>query len=279
VSDDLLMRRLKELCANDLKTLIVGGLRLPESKVDGVGHADLVTLCSAEFRAAAGSSTVNLTRDNHAFPYKQLLIDVADKLARGSTPLSWTKYRLKDEYTEEEIEQVVLDLFEEQARRWWQNLSKKKQEEFVEGINSVLLVSLDIERATNSVKPGAAPFLQQQALEQLIQTGLIAGLARASAGGLLGVVGVSVIGQLGWAILVQTLGWMAGLKIAIFGFGGYGALGGAVAWLGGAAIGGVVALPGLVALVDGPAYRKTVPTTIMLLAKSRLDRIVATEKT
>ncbi len=278
MSDDLLMQRLKELCANDLKTLIVGGLRLPESKVHGVEHADLVTLCSVELRAAAGSSTVNLTRDSHAFPYKQLLIDVADKLARGSTPLSWTKYRLKDEHTEEEIEQVVLDLFEEQARKWWQNLSEKKQEKFVDGINSVLLANLDIESTTSSVKPGAAPFLRQQALEQLIQTGLIAGLARASAGGLLGVVGVSVIGQLGWAILVQTLGWMTGLKIAIFGFGGYGALGGAVALLGGAAIGSVVALPGLVALVDGAAYRKTVPTTIMLLAKSRLDRITATKK-
>lgn len=276
MSDDLLIRRLKELCSNDLKTLIVGGLRLPQRKVDGVGHAELVSLCSAELRAAAGSSTLNLIRDNHAFPYKQLLIDVADKLTRGSTALSWTKYRLKDEHTEEDIEQVVLDLFEEQARRWWQNLPEKKQGEFVDGINSVLLANLDIESTTISVKPGAAPFLQQQALEQLIQTGLIAGLARASAGGLLGVVGVSVIGQLGWAILVQTLGWMAGLKIAIFGFGGYGALGGAVTLLGGAAIGGVVALPGLVVLFDGPAYRKTVPTTIMLLAKSRLDRIAAT---
>jgi uncharacterized protein YaaW (UPF0174 family) len=178
VSDDLLMQRLRELCANDLKTLIVGGLRLPESTVEGKGHAGLVTLCSAELRAAAGSSTVNLTRDNHAFPYKQLLIDVADKLARGSTALSWTKYRLKDEHTEEEIEQVVLDLFEEQARRWWQNLSEKKQKEFVDGINSVLLGNLDIASTTNSVKPGAVPFLQQQALEQLIQTGLIAGLDR-----------------------------------------------------------------------------------------------------
>ena len=241
MSDDLLMQRLRELCADDLKTLIVGGLRLPESKVDGMEHAYLVAICSAELRAAAGSSTVNLTRDNHAFPYKQLLIDVADKLARGSTPLSWTKYRLKDEHTEEEIEKVVLDLFEEQARRWWQKLSEKKQEEFVDGINSVLQGNLNIKSTTNSVKPGAIPFLQQQALEQLIQTGLIAGFARASAGGLLGVVGVSVVGQLGWAILVQTLGWMAGLKIAIFGFGGYGALGGAVTWLGGAAIGGVVA--------------------------------------
>ena len=145
----------------------------------------------------------------------------------------------------------------------------------MDGINSILLGN---EGVTSSAKPGAVPFLRQQALEQLIQTGLIAGLAKASAGGLLGVVGVSLIGQLGWVILIQALGWMAGLKIAIFGIGGYGALGGAVTWLGGAAIGGVVALPGLVALADGPAYRKTVPTTIMLLAKSRLDRFASTEK-
>jgi hypothetical protein len=91
------------------------------------------------------------------------------------------------------------------------------------------------------------------------------------------VVGVSLIGQLGWVILVQTLGWMAGLKIAVFGIGGYGALGGAVTWLGSAAVGGAVALPGLVVLVDGPAYRKTVPTTIMLLAKTRLNGLASSK--
>ena len=80
-------------------------------------HADLVMLCSAKLRSAAGSSTANLTRDPHEFPYKQLLIDVADKLTPGLTPLSWTKFRLKDDHKEEEIEQLVLDLFEEQARK------------------------------------------------------------------------------------------------------------------------------------------------------------------
>jgi len=79
----------------------------------------------------------------------------------------------------------------------------------------------------------------------------------------------SLIGQLGWVILVQTLGWMAGLKIAVLGIGGYGALGGAVTWLGAAAIGTAVALPGTALLVDGTAYRKTVLTTLMLLAKTR----------
>jgi hypothetical protein len=115
--------------------------------------------------------------------------------------------------------------------------------------------------------------LQQQVIEQLIQSGLIVGLARISAGGLLGAVGISVVGQLGWIILLQAVGWMAGLKIAVFGIGGYGAAGGAVAWLGTAAIGSAVALPGMIALIDGPAYRKTVPTTIMILAKSRINEL------
>jgi len=142
----------------------------------------------------------------------------------------------------------------------------------VGGINSVIHSDQDV---TNLTKKGATPLLQQQAIEQLIQTGLITGLAQVSAGGALGVIGVSLIGQLGWVILAQTLGWMAGLKIAVFGIGGYGALGGAVTWLGTAAIGTAVALPGTVLLVDGAAYRKTVPTTLMLVAKTRLDRLAS----
>jgi uncharacterized protein YaaW (UPF0174 family) len=274
MSQDLLTQRLQSLVVDDLKSLLIGGLRLEEIELEGLQHTDLVMLCSAKLRTAAGSSTLNLTRSPHQFPYKQLLIDVADKLTQGNTPLSWTKYRLKDEHKEEEIEQVVLDLLEEQARRWWRKLSETKRQEFVDGINSALHSN---ENVASRVKQGVAPLLQQQAIEQLIQTGLIAGLSQVSAGGALGVVGVSLIGQLGWVILVQTLGWMAGLKIAVFGIGGYGALGGAVTWLGSAAVGGAVALPGLVVLVDGPAYRKTVPTTIMLLAKTRLNGLASSK--
>jgi hypothetical protein len=115
--------------------------------------------------------------------------------------------------------------------------------------------------------------LQQQAVENLIQSGLITGLSKVSAGGLLGIAGVSVIGQIGWLILVQTVGWMAGLKIAIFGIGGYGAFGGAVTFVGATAVGTVVALPGFIFLADGPAYRKTVPGVVMLLAKTKLNQV------
>ena len=61
-----------------------------------------------------------------------------------------------------------------------------------------------------------------------------------------------------------------GLKIAIFGLGGYGALGGFVGSVGGTIIGGVLGLPSLLVWVDGPAYRKSVPTVIMLMARTRV---------
>ena len=42
-------------------------------------------------------------------------------------------------------------------------------------------------------------------LGQLIQTGLVAGLSQVSAGGALGVPGASLVGQLGWVILVTII--------------------------------------------------------------------------
>ena len=267
---DLLMLRLASLNEADLKSLLVGGLRMRQGRVAGLSHPDLVELTSAGLRSAAGSTTVNVLRRRgaHDFPYKQLLIDVADKLSPGITPLSWTGYRLQDEHPEEEIEQFVLELFEERARKWWHKLPDKKREEFVGGINSVLGGD---EHSKLPLSKGVAPLVRQQAIEQLIQGGLVTGLSKVSAGGLLGVAGISVIGQMGWLILVQTVGWMAGLKIAVFGIGGYGAMGGAVTVLGASAVGAAVAVPGLVLMFDSPAYRKTVPTTVMLLAKTRLN--------
>ena len=267
---DLLTQRLNSLADSDLKSLIVGGLRVPESRVDGLSHAELVELCGCRLCFAAGSTTANFLRrtKNQRLPYKQVLIDVADRLAPGVTPLSWTKYRLGDGHTEESIEEYVLALFEERTRKWWDSLSDKKRARFVDGLNSVLAGEAEGARSSNK---GPIPLLQQQALENLIQAGLVTGLSKVSAGGLLGVAGVSLIGQLGWLILVQTVGWMAGVKIAVFGVGGYGAFGGAVTTLGTAAVGAVIALPGVLYFIDTPAYRKTVPTTIMLVAKTRLD--------
>jgi len=274
LANDLLIDRLDCLREEDLHAVLTGGLRIPEKKLLGLEHPDLVTRCSLELRAAAGSSTRNLVRKAHQFPYKQMLIDVADKLQPGITPLSWTSFRLHDEHPEEEVEQRIMDLFEEQVRKWWSKLSEAKRGQFVEGLNEVLRADAGLNKPLGK---GMTPFIQKQAMEQLVQAGLIAGLAKTSAGGLLGVAGVSLIGHLGWLILLQTVGWMSGIKIAVLGLGGYGALGGAVTWLGSAAVGTVVALPGMIALADGPAYRKTIPSLIMILAKSRINRLTQDE--
>lgn len=269
---DLLVTRLELLDEADLQSLIVGGLRLPAGRTDCLSQGELVELCGRELRLAGGFTSANLIRRmrNEELRYKQLLIDVADKLAPGITPLSWTEFRLDDDHSEEEIEIYLLELFEERARKWWDRLPVRKRAEFVDGLNTVLG---DVQQSTRAVKPNVTPFLQQQAIENLIQAGLVTGLSKVSAAGLLGVAGVSVIGQLGWVLLVHTVGWMSGLKIAVFGIGGYGAMGGAVTFLGTTAVGAALAIPGLVFLLDGPAYRKTVPTIIMLLAKTRMNNL------
>lgn len=268
--NDLLIQRLESLPECDLRSLLVGGLRLKQERLQGHCHRDLVLLCSSELRAAAGSTLMNLTRTGQNFPYKQLLIDVADKLAIGSTPLSWTKYRIKDGHAPEEIETVVLELFEERTRKWWDRLSDDKRKQFVNDINTVLRGEVSV---AAPITEGVVPYLQQQVLEQIIQTGVVTGMSKVAGGGLLGYAGVSLVGQLGWILLLQTVGWMTGLKMALFGIGGYGALGGAVTWIGATTVGGLVAIPGLFAIVDGPAYRKTVPTTVMMLASIRRNEI------
>jgi uncharacterized protein YaaW (UPF0174 family) len=248
--------------------LLTGGLRVSENALTDLKKEELVLLCSKKLRLAAGSSVRNLFRGDHDFPYKQLLIDVADKLMEGCTALSWTKYSLKDSHAEREIEDEIVRLFENRSSKWWEKLTDKKKAQFVDGLNSVLRGD-EIRKA--DLTDGPKIFLTQQVIENVIQNGIILGLSHVAAPGILGSLGASVVSQVGWLILLQTVGWMGGLKIAVFGIGGYGALGGMVGTLGGVAIGSVLALPTAAALLDGPAYRKTVPTVIILLAKSRMD--------
>lgn len=269
--DDLLLRRLRSLQPGELKSLLTGGLRVDEKELDNLEQEDLVLLCSKELRSAAGSSTRNLLRGDHDFPYKQLLIDVADKLTEGFTALSWTKFTLNDSHSEQEIEDEIIRLFEARAREWWKNLSDKGKAKFVNGLNSVLsgdkAMGIDI-------KDGIKAFLTQQTVENIFQSGITFGLSKVAAPWLLGGLGMSVVSYVGWLVLLQTVGFMGGLKIAVFGLGGFGALGGAVGLLGGTIIGMVLGFPTLFATLDGPAYRKTVPTTIMLLAKCRVDTLM-----
>lgn len=220
---DPLTIRLDLLNQNDLKTILLSGLKVDEEVVFGKSKEVLIRLLSKELRAAASSSTVGLRRDEHEFPYKQILIDVADKLAPGYTALSWTKYKLEDAHTVEEIEEAIAAIFEEKARKWWSGLSEEKKSKFSNDIEIALKA-----QGVGTVTNGGAikDFAIQQVIENLIQTGIMNGIGSIAAKGVLGGVGVTLIGQVGWLILLQTVGWMGGIKIALFGIGGYGAAGG-----------------------------------------------------
>jgi uncharacterized protein YaaW (UPF0174 family) len=266
-NDDVLIKRLRKLKVNDLRTILTGGLRVDEKAVSTLKKDKLVLLCSKELRAAAGSTTKNRFRGDHDLPYKQILIDVADKLSLGHTPLSWTDYKLSDGHNESDIEDAIASRFEDLAKEWWAKLSDTAKDEFVKGINDVMGGGTEVREVLNSDVVGT--FVKQQAVETIIQAGVMHGLTTVASGGVLGALGATVVSQIGWAILLQTVGWMGGMKIAIFGIAGHGALGAAVTGLGSAAIGGALSIPGLLWLVDAPAYRKTIPAVVMLIARHR----------
>ena len=269
-ASDLLLKRLRALRKADVKALLTEGLLVSDDDLQGLKKEGLVLRCSKDLRSAAGSSTRNLFRGDHEFPYKQLLIDVADKLTEGATWLSWTKYTLGDSHPEAEIEDAILQMFEERARKWWVALTDRQKAKVTEGLQNLLKG-----QAVGDIKFDGGPksFVMQQLIENVIQQGIIFGLSKVSIPGLTGALGASVVGQVGWLVLLNTVGWMGGLKIAVFGIGGYGALGGAVGTLGSTVIGGALGIPTLFIFVDGPAYRKTIPTVLMLLARTRADSL------
>lgn len=272
-SGDLLLSKLRQLDENELRSLLVSGLRVSKEDVSSLSREELVLMISEELRSSAGSSCRNLFRGKHEFPYKQILIDVADRLSDGFTPLSWTKYKLDDSHLEREIEDTILNLFDERARKWWEKLPDKKKAEFIDGIESVL-AGENLEEV--KLSGGAKTFLTQQVIDNIFQYGVTLGLTQVTAPGLSGMLGVTIVGHIGWLIIVQTLGFMTGIKIAIFGIGGIGAWGHAISYLGGAAVGGLLSIPSTLLVLDGAAYRKTIPTIIMLLTLCRAKSHSAT---
>jgi uncharacterized tellurite resistance protein B-like protein/uncharacterized protein YaaW (UPF0174 family) len=265
-SEDLLFDRLKRLNKDDIKSLLVSGLRVSDTKIANLNRDELIALCSSELRSAAGSSCRGFFRNKHEFPYKQILIDVADRLADGFTPLSWTTFKLGDSHAEYEIEETILNVFDERARKWWEKLPEKKKSEFVNNLQTTL-EGENIDKVIRS--GGVKTLLTQQVIENTIQYGVTLGLTKFAAPGLSGLLGASIVGHIGWLIIVQTLGFMTGIKIAILGIGGIGAWGGAVSFLGTTVVGGALSIPSTLLVLDGAAYRKTIPTVIMLLTMCR----------
>ncbi|MBX7133935.1 MAG: hypothetical protein K1X67_14780 [Fimbriimonadaceae bacterium] len=106
--DDLLFERLRAAKRPDLLALL-GDLKMDPKKFVKATDEDLVGAISTELRSAAGHTVANvaLRRDPHDFEYKQILVDVADKLAPGH--FTWTGYKVSGPETELEIEDYILE--------------------------------------------------------------------------------------------------------------------------------------------------------------------------
>ena len=74
-----------------------------------INRETTIDFISKEYRSVSGNSAMNIFRDDHEFPYKQILIDVADKMKPG---YSWTNHSLKDQTSEETIEDEILSYME-----------------------------------------------------------------------------------------------------------------------------------------------------------------------
>ncbi|MEP6482569.1 MAG: hypothetical protein ABJA94_11240 [Rhodoglobus sp.] len=107
--DDVLFQRLRSAQRPDLISLI-SDLKLDANKFQGKPDDELVDAISAELRSVAGNSLMNPTRGPHDFLYKELLVDVADKLAPGLT--SWSHFRVSGPESEVEIEDYIAERVE-----------------------------------------------------------------------------------------------------------------------------------------------------------------------
>jgi uncharacterized protein YaaW (UPF0174 family) len=93
--------------------------------LSGEREVDVVNL-SKEYRSCAGNSIANLGRGDHDFPYKQILVDVADKEEDG---LGWSDFALSDGSSELEIENALLRNVEAKLREKLADCSPEERAE------------------------------------------------------------------------------------------------------------------------------------------------------
>jgi uncharacterized protein YaaW (UPF0174 family) len=233
---DVLWQRLESARDEELRKLgeIVG---LADCRVKA--HAVLVEELSRDIRSAAGHSLLNWFRGDHDFPYKQMLIDVADKMAPGWTPLSWTGYRLHDRHGEIEVEETIWAFFEKKCREQLHNLPPEARED-----------------------------LRQRTEKELRELGYSQALVSQISGGLLGAAGSLMGPALAYSVALHTASGLAWVKLWWVGHATVAASLGA-----GASLFAIAYAPFLVWWLGNTAYRKTIPAALYLIQVRKLREI------
>lgn len=159
--DDVLFQRLRSAQRPDLDSLI-GDLKLDATKFHGKPDADLIEAISARLRSAAGNSLLNPTRGPHDFLYKEVLVDVADKLAPG--PMTWSRFKVSGPESEVELEDYIAERVEARVAK----LVREMNEEDRRKLQTRLETDMRSKGIPDSVAHGALTGLS---------TGAISGLA------------------------------------------------------------------------------------------------------
>ena len=231
---DVLWQRLESARPSELRKLAdIVGLDDADRKHDAV----LVEELSRELRAAAGHSLLNPFRGPHDFPYKKLLIDVADKLAPGRTFLSWTSYRLGDRHTELDVEETIWSFFEQRVQDRIKGLTAEQRERLRQ----------DTEAELRRLGYG-------EALVAQVGAGLTAGTAA-----------TLVAPALAYHIALSTASGLAWLQLWWVGHASTAAVLGT-----GGVLFAVLYAPGVVWWLGNTAYRKTIPAALHLIQIRKL---------
>ena len=241
--NDRLFYLVKQLEKPDLILLLKNGLRSDFKLMERYSCEYLIGLISKELRSAAGHSVVNLFRDRHDFPYKQILVDVANKLTEGY--FSRSGFRTHDNHSEEEIEKEIIRLFELRTKKWWKGLEGSEKGKIVHQINQAIdaniICSVSNGTLTNRIT--------EKMLDGLIRRGLV------------GFFGGALLASVQWTVIINTIASMVGMQMLV------GAGGATLGMLGLSGAGVAAIVPGVVLSLTNTNYKKTIPAVIMLLSK------------
>lgn len=262
---DRLLFLLDQLDETELKVIWVDALKckMSDQNFDTLNKTEQVRRISAQWRSAHGHTLINLTRKEHDLPWKQILIDVADKLKPG---WGWTEYRLGDATSEEELEQLVLRYLDEKLRAHWDKFTEHEKLQVVDQLNAEL--SNNNLHVRGIARLAAARTVTVSSLTSGISAGLITGagakmLAHGSVAMVFGALSGGTMHQLGVWLAVRLLGYWSGAKLAI---------GGAASTIGGVLLSTPVAVAMVANFAMSPSYGKSIPATLFLLLAHEMRR-------
>jgi len=208
------------------KSEICKALRLPTD-------SDVFDI-SKEYRSTAGHTIGNWFRGDHDMPYKQILVDVANKLKPKNIK---THFALEDGCSEEEIEKNIIEFFAQKIANELNKMTLEKRAEKLEELKEAFRAGKVVDAKTESIDQ----------ITKVLTTTTIATSTMVSL----------LTGPLTAGLFYS--GTMAGIWAGVFG------MNSSLLLLTGTGVGTLVALPVLLLVLGSPSYSKIIPATLQLI--------------